>query len=125
MLRPIDADVHLKYICGECGSTMWASITEARTPNFILVCGECNAIHKLVLVGNINISFVKVQPTTKVFADITEVKIKEEMVGLNDIVIMLANLGHDKKKAKLLVQQGVGKGLKEDELIKWCLTHSA
>lgn len=126
MLRPIDADVHLKYVCNQCGSTMWASITEARTPNYILICGDCHSVHKLKLVDKVSVSFVRSEKSPEVFARVQPAKIKttKEENEWQDVVSMLVNLGHDKKKAKLLVSQGSSSCSNKDELIKWCLQHS-
>lgn len=41
--KPIDFDIHLKYICKKCGQFHWLSFKETSTKNFKIVC-DCNHI---------------------------------------------------------------------------------
>lgn len=56
-LRPIDADVHLKYICSVCQYELWVSLAQASTPSFLLVCDSCNTAHKLDRISKFKIIY--------------------------------------------------------------------
>lgn len=41
--KPIEHDIHLKYICQQCGIPHWLSFKEAQTKNFKIVC-DCGDV---------------------------------------------------------------------------------
>ena len=41
--KPIEHDIHLKYICQQCGTPHWLSFKEAQTKNFKIVC-DCGDV---------------------------------------------------------------------------------
>ena len=55
-LKPIDYDIHLKYICQNCGNTHWLSYKEASTKNYKIVC-DCDNIFTVKCVSGFKLKF--------------------------------------------------------------------
>lgn len=55
--KPIDCDVHFKYLC-LCGQFHWLSLNEASTKNFFIVC-DCNAKIKIKTIDKIQVTYKK------------------------------------------------------------------
>lgn len=56
--KPIEHDVHLKYMCPECGEHHWLSFRESSTKNFKIVC-FCGLVFGVKRTKNIRIIFEK------------------------------------------------------------------
>ena len=54
--KPIDFDVHLKYLCNRCGSIHWLSFKEASTDDFKIVC-DCDNVFTVRRVSAIKIKY--------------------------------------------------------------------
>lgn len=54
--KPIDHDVHLKYLCNKCGSIHWLSFKEASTDQFKIVC-DCDNIFTVRRVSGFKIKY--------------------------------------------------------------------
>lgn len=57
-LKPIEHDVHLKYLCpnSSCCCPHWLSFKEASTKNFKVVC-DCGQVFTVNRISNINIQY--------------------------------------------------------------------
>jgi hypothetical protein len=40
--KPVETDAHFKYLCPNCGANHWASLVEAKTKGFMIVCHCAN-----------------------------------------------------------------------------------
>ncbi len=58
--KPIDIDLHLKYVCPEskCNSQHWLSLKETQTKNFKVVC-TCGRVFKPKQIQKVNIVYKK------------------------------------------------------------------
>lgn len=56
--KPVEYDVHLKYICPECHSEHWLSLLEASTANFKVVC-HCGTIFKVKRILGMKLRYAK------------------------------------------------------------------
>jgi hypothetical protein len=56
--KPIEYDVHLKYLCSNCGQAHWLSIDEAKTSGFKVVC-FCKNTFSVKKVKDIKILYQK------------------------------------------------------------------
>jgi hypothetical protein len=63
--KPIELDVHLKYLCESCGQTHWLSLRETSTKNFKVVC-DCGNVFRVKLTKRCKIIYQKksIKPKT-------------------------------------------------------------
>jgi transcription elongation factor Elf1 len=57
-LKPVEHDVHLKYLCPVCNEVHWLSLNEAKTKNFTVVC-ECGEAFRVKRVSQIKLDYAK------------------------------------------------------------------
>jgi hypothetical protein len=95
--KPTDYDIHLKYLCSECGGAHWLSYLEASTKNFKIVCC-CGNVFGVRRVTGFNLDYFSKPKTTEAAAQISEEVKKEEP---KDIPLQLLN-----KASKVLVGYG-------------------
>lgn len=55
--KPIEHDIHLKYLCPKCGEPHWLSFKEASTKNYKIVC-DCDHIFKVKRVAGFKLKYV-------------------------------------------------------------------
>ena len=56
--KPIEHDIHLKYICKKCGLPHWLSFKEASTKNFKVVC-DCGYVFGVKRILDFKLKFVQ------------------------------------------------------------------
>lgn len=54
--KPIECDVHLKYLCPKCGYDHWLSLKEASTKNYKIVC-DCGKVFGVKRTKNIKLIY--------------------------------------------------------------------
>lgn len=96
--KPVDTDIHFKYLCGECGDLHWLSFKEASTPKFKVVC-ECGNIFTVKRVIGYKIKYKKKQ--TEVEPKIENKEISVDL--LNCSVRVLTSYGFAQKEASNLI----------------------
>lgn len=109
--KPKEADIHLKYICHECGSEHWISLKENQTPKYKIVCYSCDIIIMPKRIDTINFKFVKDKDDktkkTKKTKKVKPEPIKEDN-GLDIIqrcAITLVSYGFEKEEARTLAEK--------------------
>lgn len=101
--KPIEYDIHLNYVCQQCGQNHWLSIDEASTKRFKVVC-DCGHIFGVKRVKDFKLLFhkkhIKSQQTEK---KPTSVQPKVETISdelLAQIIPTLITYGFTQKEAK-------------------------
>lgn len=56
-IKPVDIDLHLKYLCPNCGAIVWLSLKETQTPRYISVCDVCNNSFRVKTIDKITIKY--------------------------------------------------------------------
>ena len=90
--KPVDIDLHLKYLCPNCGATCWLSLRECKTVGYINVCDMCHDTFKVKTIDKITIqyknhkkpvekSIEKNQNTNIIFDPDTRLKSISSLVG--------------------------------------------
>jgi Holliday junction resolvasome RuvABC DNA-binding subunit len=99
--KPIEYDIHLKYICKKCGDIHWLSFKEASTKNYKIVC-DCNNVFKVKRVKDFKVKYHSILPKAKTQVVSTN-SIPIDL--LDDAVKYLATLGFTNSEAKNLVNK--------------------
>lgn len=108
--KPIEYDIHLKYLCTNCGSSHWLSFKEASTKNFKIVC-ECDNIFMVKRVSDFKLKYYKTLTKSKPETKPEEESIKTEAIKKNIIpndiletaINSLLTFGFTKNEAKSLI----------------------
>jgi hypothetical protein len=61
--KPIEYDVHLKYLCKKCSQIHWLSLKESSTKHFKVVC-DCGNVFGVKRTSRIKILYSKVAKTS-------------------------------------------------------------
>jgi hypothetical protein len=90
-IKPIDIDLHLKYLCPNCGAICWLSLRESKTVGYINVCDICHDTFKVKTIHKITIQYKnnksvgkaieKNQKTSIIFDPDTRLKSISSLVG--------------------------------------------
>lgn len=102
--KPIDYDLHLKYLCPECGSIHWLSFKETSTKGFRVVC-DCNKVFKVKQTDKLKIKYksnktkVSREETTKITAEEIPLDL------LNKSVTILVSYGFTSTEASDLLKK--------------------
>jgi DNA-directed RNA polymerase subunit RPC12/RpoP len=103
--RPVSADIHLKYICHECGSEHWISLKENKTPDYKIVCYSCDSV---ILPETIHLVELKFKQKKEAKSS-TPTPIPPKTDPVLDIVqrcaITLASYGFDKQESIALAEK--------------------
>lgn len=85
--KPTSYDLHLKYICLECGDTHWLSFRETSTKNFKVVC-DCGNTFKVKRTKSLKIKYHKKSNKTKTVDSTTAKDIPVDLLkaGVRTIV---------------------------------------
>lgn len=102
--KPIDYDLHLKYLCSKCGQEHWLSLREASTPDYKVVC-FCDHIFTVKTVEKIKIKY-KVDKEVGVTIKNSEIPVVSDTTKEVSQIIS-PSLYHD--AAKLLIGYGFTK----------------
>lgn len=102
-IKPVDIDLHLKYLCPNCGAICWLSLRESQTPRYISVCDICNNRFRVKTIDKITIKY-KEKTVVKNEEQITS----PEIIFDNDVktksINSLVTYGFTKTEASELVQ---------------------
>lgn len=98
--KPIDFDIHLKYLCQNCGQEHWLSFKETSTKNFKIVC-ECENTFGVKLTRDFIIKYTKKIRTNKAASINTEL--------FNSAISSLIEYGFTSKEAKDLINTSYNK----------------
>lgn len=101
-LKPIDYDLHLKYLCPntDCGGLHWISLSEASTRNFKIVC-YCGCVFSPKPIDKIKIKYKESKPKNPKQA----LNNKPEVSLLDKAVDLLKSYGFEMQEARSLVNQ--------------------
>ena len=103
--KPIEYDIHLKYICKKCGQPHWLSFKEASTKNYKIVC-DCDHIFKVKRVTGFKLKYDSVKINNSIVKETKPVTKTENIIPkdlLDTVVNSLVSLGFTVKEAKSLV----------------------
>lgn len=103
--KPIEHDIHLKYICKKCGQSHWLSFKEASTKNYKIVC-DCDNIFKVKRVVGFKLKYDSVKINKPVTTESKPVIKTENNISkdlLDTVVNSLIKLGFTISEAKSLV----------------------
>lgn len=102
--KPIDADIHLKYLCDQCGQTHWLSFLEASTSGYKVVC-DCGNIFKVKKVNGFKLKYSsKKLPQPEVAQPIATIQTQTISFDLLDSASkVLMNYGFTKTEASELI----------------------
>lgn len=107
--KPIEYDIHLKYICAKCGQPHWLSFKEASTKHFKVVC-DCGCVFGVKRISGFALKYHKKKPTpTKTPQPTETIKPPEAVVPsistdlLNKTVRALIPYGFTEGEAKVLI----------------------
>lgn len=62
--KPTEHDIHLKYLCKQCGQSHWLSYAEASTKHYKIVCC-CGNVFGVRLVTGFKLKYRSVKPKVK------------------------------------------------------------
>jgi len=104
--KPIEYDIHLKYLCNQCGDCHWLSITEASTKRFKIVC-YCGNVFGVKRVKDFNLKYFKKnnQPKPK---NINKAKVISNDL-LDQSIEVFIKYGFTKSEAKDLILESYPK----------------
>lgn len=105
--KPIEYDIHLKYICKKCGQPHWLSFREASTKNYKIVC-DCNHIFKVKRVAGFKLKYDSVKINKPVITESKPVTKIENSIPkdlLDTVANSLVKLGFTVSEAKSLVSK--------------------
>jgi hypothetical protein len=104
--KPKEADIHLKYICHDCGSEHWISLKENQTPKYKIVCYSCDVIIMPKRIDSINFKFVKENKTKKTKKVKTQPKKDDSSLDIiQRCAITLVSYGFEKEEARTLAEK--------------------
>lgn len=101
--KPIEYDIHLKYLCQKCGQPHWLSFKEASTKNYKIVC-DCNHVFKVKRILDFKLKYATTKQTIVKTPSHT-IPIKQQTIPsdtLTGVVKTLTNLGFTNSEAKNL-----------------------
>jgi DNA-directed RNA polymerase subunit RPC12/RpoP len=108
-IKPVEADIHLKYICPECGANHWLSLKENKINGYKILCEYCDSILKVKQIEKLKFKFkeekqevIKQEPTSLV----------EENEGVDFLEksdILLESYGFSKAEAITMIDDAFSK----------------
>lgn len=101
--KPIESDVHFKYLCDNCGQAHWLSLLEASTKNYKIVC-FCKNVFSVKRIDTIKVLYIKNKKTTD-----TATKSPEKAKNINQAVLdkavsALVNYGFTSTESKEYIE---------------------
>jgi hypothetical protein len=115
--KPIEFDVHLKYICKKCYQHHWLSYKEASTKNFKIVC-DCGHVFKVKRVLKFSLCYEKPKSyLQQVTEPIQATELKAHTIPrelLEKSIKLLIGYGFTKSEANNLIQDSYFKNPTED-----------
>jgi len=112
--KPIEQDIHLKYLCKKCGTSHWLSFKEASTKNFKIVC-DCGYVFGVRRVADFTIKYFQ----TKIKSSNNLVKDKKnDSIISQDLLIktsgILTSYGFTTSEAQTLISESYSKCPNDD-----------
>lgn len=106
-LKPIDYDVHLKYLCPQCGNIHWLSLGESQAKNFKVVC-FCGLIFGVKRVKSCSIEYYKksIKQSKQIPLDLLEKSVR-----------ILVTYGFTKDEASTMLSDSYSKKPVDDLLV--------
>lgn len=104
--KPIDFDVHLKYLCQNCGQIHWLSFQESSTKNFKVVCG-CGNVFKVKRTHKFQIKYYKSDKSPSN---------TESEISFDEPISILENYGFTKTEASELITSAYNRSNIRDSL---------
>ena len=104
-LEPVEADIHLKYICPSCDSEHWLSYKETKIQDFKVFCEICENILIPKPVKSITVNFIEQNQQKKE----EQKKEEEEKQTVTDLDFIseaenvLIGFGFTKREAKEMI----------------------
>lgn len=106
--KPIEHDIHLKYICVQCGQAHWLSMSEASTKRFKIVC-LCGNIFGVKRVKDFKLLFHKKNKTQEIKLSTEENSIKQifniSTELLEQTMGILIGYGFTKTEARKIIEE--------------------
>lgn len=101
--KPTDYDIHLKYLCPECGGQHWLSFLEASTKQFKVVC-YCGCVFSVKRVSKFKIRYCK--PATQKPQTTTTSNKQSHLSAdiLGQCVKVLVGYGFTKTEAEKMIE---------------------
>ena len=106
--KPTDYDIHLKYLCPDCGYSHWLSFLESSTKNYKIVC-DCSCVFKVRTTQSFKIQYVKLQIKQTAVENKTEPKQTIPQSILNSASAVLINYGFTKNESIDLIKKSFDK----------------
>lgn len=100
--KPIEYDVHLKYLCKKCGQIHWLSLKESSTKNFKIVC-YCGYVFSVKRTSSIKILYSKTTKTLPSKKTATTESIPNDL--LSKAAQILVSYGFTNKEASDLISK--------------------
>lgn len=103
--KPIELDVHCKYICDICDTKHWLSLLETQTKNYRLVC-SCGSIIRPKRIKTVKVLYAKKKNSSKKSTAVNAVNsntISSDL--LNKAVATLSTYGYDRTEAAELAEK--------------------
>lgn len=104
-LKPIDYDLHLKYLCpnSDCNAVHWVSLSEASVKNFKVVC-YCGYIFSPKPIDKIKIKYKNSSKPLKITEPIEK---KDEAKFIDKAIDLLKSYGFDANEAQSLINESI------------------
>ena len=118
--KPTDYDIHLKYLCPDCGYSHWISFLESSTKNYKIVC-DCGCVFKVKRTQSFKVKYsTKIQPAVK-DKTVSNKIISQDVLSKASTVLI--NYGFTKNEAIDLIKQSFDKNSDQDipSLVKTAL----
>lgn len=105
--KPCEADIHLKYICHNCGSEHWISLKENQTPKYKIVCYACDIVIMPKKIQSVKFRFNDSTNTKKKTKKVKP-EVKKDDTALDVVercAITLVSYGFEKDEAMTLAKK--------------------
>ena len=103
--KPIEHDIHLKYLCSKCGQSHWLSFKEASTKHYKIVC-DCDNVFTVKRVKGFKLKYCSLIKQKKKPDLISVTKTNTNSIStdlLDSAIKSLIGLGFTKSEAKDLL----------------------
>lgn len=104
-IKPVEADIHLKYICPECGTNHWLSLKENKINGYKILCEYCDSILKVRQIDKIKFKF---KETTKPI-EVSEPEQSDDIDFLSKSATILESYGFSKTESVAMIQDAFAK----------------
>jgi DNA-directed RNA polymerase subunit M/transcription elongation factor TFIIS len=103
-IKPVDIDLHLKYLCPNCGAIVWLSLKETQTPRYISVCDLCNNSFRIKTIDKITIKYKELTKQKKETVEEEPVKVLLKQDIKEKAINSLVSYGFTKTESAILLQ---------------------